>query len=145
MSGICILCKEPITNPISIENMGKHIETWLPDGYARDFRRFNLALTDHIRKFYTPPSYEQEQIICVHCYVKEVYQWLKRRSPPLAEKFISVFYFGYKKQSFNEEDRPEPVHQIQAKERDFGICDECGEYSETLNCDNGEWVCEGCI
>lgn len=31
-----------------------------------------------------------------------------------------------------------------AEKDEFGVCDECGEYTEELVLIDGSWVCKGC-
>ena len=144
MEGLCLLCKEPITNPLTLENIGNHIQIWLPERLKSEFSHLNSVLIRHIQEFYriknTPST---EQLVCIHCYIKEVYQWLKWKDRKIAERFLPVFSFGYKKASFSEE--PAFVELVtESEESEFGICDECGEYCDNLVYSGGEWLCEEC-
>lgn len=147
MNNLCILCKEPISTPLTIENVGKHIEMWLPNSLKNGFLRIVQKLKTHIERFYRVGEYGRvnEQILCIHCFVKEVYQWLENIDKALAEKFISVFSFGYSKKSFLVSNKFHPVEDLQIRDEiQFGICDECGEYSDGLEHVSGEWLCDCC-
>jgi len=143
MEGTCMLCKEHITNPLSLDSLGHHIEQWLPSRLGDDFRRFHTMLKQMEEHGVGDSSLFSEQVICIHCYIKELYQWLMRTDGELAEKFLRIFSFGYKKGTFesSEEAPPPDFHGVESR---FGICDECGEYSNDLVSDTGEWVCEEC-
>jgi len=146
MNDLCILCKEPISTPLTIENIGKHIEMWLPQKIVEGFRKFNSKLKNHVREFYRVGDYipVSEQLICIHCYVKETHQWLKRLDKGIAERFVSIFSFGYSRESFESSEKFRPVEEIKKGEFQFGICDECGEYNDKLEHVSGEWLCDWC-
>lgn len=144
MDELCMLCKELITNPVTIGEVGKHIELWLPDEYLEGFQRLHAVLTNQLQRYYkVNEGQENEQLICIHCYVKEVYQWLKSLDARVADRFIGTFSFGYRKDSFERESDFHPVEHREGGKQ-FGICDECGEYHESLASLSGEWVCEDC-
>jgi hypothetical protein len=144
MEGLCLLCKEPITNPLSPADIGKHIEMWLPAGLKKGFLRLNSALTKQIREFCrTGSGLLPEQLVCLHCYIKEIYHWLKWEDKEVAGRFISVFSFGYRKEGF-ERDLPLAGFTDSEEDLEFGICDECGEYCDSLRHSGGEWLCGEC-
>ena len=146
MDGICMLCKEPITTPLEIGQIGKHIEMWLPGRLVEQFNQLNSGLTRHVRTFYRVSSSGtlSGRLVCMHCYVKEVYQWLKEVDTKLANQFIMVFSFGYSKESFEKDDMFCPPDESPEEEQGFGLCDECGEYGESLEYMTGEWICKDC-
>ena len=39
---------------------------------------------------------------------------------------------------------PYPADLLEAEEEEFGICDECGEYTKGLVNNSGEWLCQNC-
>ncbi len=140
-----MLCREPITMPLGLERVSGHIQEWLPPELAEGFQKLDTALKSHMEAFIRAGELMPEkQLVCVHCYVREVYGWMSRQDPGLAERFISAFSFGYARESF-EAATEAPEREGDPAGREFGICDECGEYSEGLESVSGEWLCEGCV
>ena len=135
------MCREPITNPFAIESIEKHIESWLPRRLVGGFYKLNKALN-------TTTTWEEEeppvQQICVHCYIKEVYEWVQWRDEELAKKFLSLFSFGYSTESFSNGDSGLET-EFEEEESQTGICDDCGEYCDELRSAGGKWLCNGCI
>ena len=38
----------------------------------------------------------------------------------------------------------QPISEVENMDEEFGICDECGEYSDSLGLVNGRWICVIC-
>lgn len=145
MNGLCMLCKELITNPISIDTISKHISLWLPPELVDSFKHLNDTVEKHITSYYrvTESENPKEQLLCVHCYVKEIHQWLEKADPDRAGRFLDAFSFGYSRSSYTQEEAFEP-QDTQSNTHLFGLCDECGEYADELSSATGEWLCEDC-
>ena len=135
-----MLCKEEVTNPLQIENIGRHIELWIPDGLAKGFEKLNTAILEGK----TEGRGIEEKLICVHCYINEIYQWILERDVDVADRFLKAFSLGYSKQSFENLGPWEGLAEEEEEEMEFGVCDECGEYSEELKGSGGEWLCQDC-
>jgi len=85
--------------------------------------------------------------ICMHCYINEVFGWFKDKNYNIARKFIQKFSFGFDIKmhkniiaSFDEKS----ITELGNEKHNFGICDDCGEYSEELKLSNGKFVCSSC-
>lgn len=143
MTELCLFCKEPITTPLDIQTIQEHISLWLPSNLQSAFDELHSALTSQTQEWYRLGKAD-ERLVCIHCYVKEVYEWLKGMDRPLAEQFLEVFSFGFSKESFESDD----IHQVDElfgrRRTEFGICDECGEYTDELEYVAGEWMCDEC-
>lgn len=146
MEGLCMLCKEPITSPLSIETVEKHVKMWMPSHLQDGFEKISSVLVSHVKDYYKvgDSTLPTEQLVCIHCYVKEVYQWIKRIDTKVGEHFLNVFSLGYKKESFETYELRLAEEWLNEEKTDFGICDECGEYSDKLSHLSGEWVCMEC-
>lgn len=60
---------------------------------------------------------------------------------------MKVFSFGFKTKNFVNilKARPaEPIAETEAENEDFGLCDECGEFSAELILLEGKWMCREC-
>ena len=150
---ICQLCKEPIANFASLENLGRSIEGWLPSPANERFAETNRQFLEIFR--YHPHKIQQHHLvvnspisesICLYCYVNAVYQWLDGIDRAVARRFRKLFAFGMKKEEFREVilSHAEPITEKMPMSREFGLCDVCGDFSEELSNSNGDWLCEGC-
>jgi len=139
------MCKEPITTPLHIDKIRDHIEMWLPSSVTKNFLQLHSELITSLRKWHRMRESETEQIVCLHCYIKEVYHWLKAMDSNLGERFIETFSFGFDRESFEKNDIHQVEHVHGKIETEFGICDECGEYTDKLEYMTGEWLCNECV
>ena len=141
---VCLMCKEPINSPLTVEEIDKHIELWLPGELSRGFADFQTALITYADSpFIREPKPLSGKIICIYCYVKEVYQWLDGMNGELAERFLDTFSFGFAKRTFRSHEEHADI-DMEGQRKEFGICDECGEYTDELVELEGEWVCVAC-
>jgi hypothetical protein len=148
---ICQLCKEPIQNYVSLRALGNEIESWLPTEESVMFRKFH---TDFLHTFRYPDRPAQHHIItnrqgpmiCIYCYVNEVFQWLSGVNGAVAKRFRRFFSFGMRKEDFREIiiSHAQPVTEGSTEAASFGICDSCGEYADELAHTDGGLLCEGC-
>jgi len=150
---MCQICKEPIHNFVCIDCLSKDISKWLPEDLSSRFGAYNdwfLEMFD-----YQHQDAEHHNIlcnsgttsnICIYCYVNEVYQWLCEHDKAVAKRFRDLFSFGMKKTDFREVilAHAEPISEVENMREEFGICDECGEYSDELQLLNGRWICHEC-
>lgn len=150
---ICQLCKEQISNPICIDCKAKNVESWLPDRLSPDFKKFHAFISHHFDSFDLELGgvyclncgTDKETSICIHCYLSEVAGWIKERDTMLSRKFAKVFLvnFVYKKEVVGMQ-RLEKLAEAREHETEFGICDDCGEFSDELRLINGRWMCSSC-
>jgi hypothetical protein len=141
----CNICKEPAWNFRCMDCMAKDVKEFLPGGLAKKFQGFHKSFYSHFDSahlvlngavYCVSCRSTKESPICPNCYTNEVYTWLEEKSPRLARKFIKMFSFGGPAELPAEDESP--------AEEEFGICDECGEYTEELVLADGEWVCREC-
>lgn len=146
---LCKICKEPISNFICIDCLKNEISERIPEKLRDKFLDFHRNLSIHFNSKtsrFMPClkcKLSSAPYICIYCYLNEVFSWFKENR--LIEKLRRNLRFdfeGVKKSLKNHSALP--ITEIENhKERD-GICDECGEYSESLVMVNSEWVCGGC-
>ncbi|RLI98519.1 MAG: hypothetical protein DRO99_00470 [Candidatus Aenigmatarchaeota archaeon] len=150
---ICQICKEPINNFVCLECLAKDISTWLPPGLSDRFTKFNDWFLDTFK--HMPHTVTRHHIVCdlrgkgsvcLYCYVNEVFQWLMGEDKPVARRFRKLFSFGMRKGDFKQiiKSHAKPISEVEEMEKEEGICDECGEYSDELHILNGRWVCRVC-
>lgn len=144
---ICQLCKEPVWNFICPDCIAKGINSFLPSHFSDSFRQFHSSFMSHFSDSgfskNTCLSCKTESLAaCPYCYTSEVHSWLENENAPMAEKFMSVFSFGFDNHTFQNSNTI-PI-KGDVKEEEFGVCDECGEYADELMFLEGEWICKGC-
>ena len=142
---ICQLCKEPIWNFVCTDCISAGIRDFLPSHFHRDFLSFHSSLNRH---FHVTPSTTCVQCktkkgfaLCPYCYTTEVHGWLDGENRPLAERFLSIFSFGFGDEALGQFSNPADVS---IAPQEFGICDDCGEYGDELVSLDGEWICREC-
>ncbi|MCK4497322.1 MAG: hypothetical protein KAU24_03945 [Candidatus Aenigmarchaeota archaeon] len=154
---VCQICKDPVWSFICPECLGKDIGGWLPKDLSANFSKFHRFLVDSFSpKTYKPifvPCIKCKRktvaTICPFCYIAEAFQWLKNENLDLAMKLVKflplardweisetggcVWKTGFR-----------PVTEMSCERTQFGICDDCGEYSEELVLENRKWMCRDC-
>ncbi len=148
---ICQLCREPIWNFLCIDCLGKNVEHWLPKGFSQPFTKFHQSLKTHFHT-YTADNYEpcldcnrlSETPICPYCYTHEVYHWISTFSADTARKFSKIFFFYPFEGSEHIKSDIGPIEENKNTKPEIGVCDGCGEYSESLEFWCGGWHCESC-
>jgi len=151
---LCQICKEPIHNFACIDCLAKDIKNWLPVSLSNLFTEFNewfLSVFDYhkhevLEGHHLVCNARGSGNICIYCYVNEVFQWIAGQDKAVAKRFRHLFSFGMKKTDFREVmlAHAEPISEVETVEKEFGICDECGEYADELKLLNGRWVCMEC-
>ena len=148
---ICKICKEPIWNFICINCLAKNIRRILSEEPLKKFTDFHKKFLKHFHsksdRFFhclncklsnAPP-------ICMDCYMYEVSSWFKNPDASIIKNIQKKFHFDFKKhEKIICGHVILPITENQNIERESGICDECGEYSDELILINGEWICPGC-
>ena len=101
---ICQICKEPIHNFVCIDCLANDISKWLSSNISASFNNFNERFLN-IFNYHQHNRLEQHHLICsargngnvcLHCYVNEVFQWLKCQDKSVARRFRKIFSFGMK-------------------------------------------------
>lgn len=151
---ICQICKEPIHNFVCIDCLAGDIRNWLPEHLVSGFLRFNEMFLEYFHYSHDHEVNNHHLVcgargkgsICLYCYVNEVFQWLLSQNKMLAKRFISIFSFGLKISRFGNiiKANPQPITELTERIEEFGICDECGEYSDELRRIDGKWICKEC-
>lgn len=145
---ICQLCKEPVWNFICPDCIAHGIKDFLPSNFVVGFTKFHQSFLSHFRNGGLPMNTcleckSKELTVCPYCYTHEVHSWLGKRNKSMATQFMNIFSFGFNDKPSHLPVGTEPISTDVSRE-DFGICDECGEYTEELVLLGGEWVCKGC-
>lgn len=149
---VCQLCREPIWNFLCIDCLGENIKRWLPNDFGQQFVRFHQSLKSHFHTFIASnfePCLDcnmlNETPICPHCYTHEAYHWISTINTDTAAKFSKIFFFyPFEGSEFVKSDsQPIDASGTQPK-NGFGMCDNCGEYSDNLELAGNGWCCEIC-
>lgn len=161
---ICRLCKQPISNYICPNYLANHITKWMPENISHEFTNFHRGFMKDMNRNCDVDEHDMKcrhghfvcvsgnskngtrNVVCLHCYINEVFQWISLKNNRLSDRFMEIFSFGFKKDSFREFIAAENFMPTTNRKtwEDSGICDECGEYSDKLALSNGEWICRGC-
>jgi hypothetical protein len=154
---VCQICRDPVWSFICPDCLGRDIGEWLPKGLSLKFSRFHRFLVDS----FSPKTYKPIFVSCIRCkrksvaticpfcYMVEVFHWLKTRNLGLAMKLVKFLPLARDweisetngcvlKAGFR------PITEMCCDRTQFGLCDECGEYSDELVLENGNWVCREC-
>lgn len=155
---VCQICKDPIWSFICPDCLGKDIGKWLPEGLSEKFSDFH----NFIVKSFSPRAYKPIFVpcikckrktvatICPFCYIAETSQWLKEINADLSARLVKLLPLA-KDWEISEtggcvwKNGFRPITEMMCEGTEFGICDECGEYSDELVLENKKWVCRDCI
>lgn len=149
---ICKICKEPVWNFICQNCLAKGIASSLPRemslkffSFHENFSRLFSGRLDELRPCFSCGSSDAPPI-CIDCYMNEVHEVFKDSRPDIVKEIEGkIFHFHFKKHGeIMKMHKFQPVTEMENKETQLGICDECGEYSEELMLIDGKWVCRNC-
>jgi len=153
---ICQICKDPIWSFICPDCLAKDISDWLPRPLSAQFSRFHSNFSSYFHlnldtafQHCLNCKTSSEATICPFCYITEASSWLKSKKPRYAKRLLKMLPLG-SDWKITERDGCvwrngfKPLIENKSPKREFGICDECGEYSDGLTLVNGEWVCREC-
>ena len=153
---VCQICKDPVWSFICTDCLGKDIGEWLPENLSKGFSSFHGFLVDSFNPRNYKPIFvpcikckrKTVATICPFCYTAEIFNWLKERNNDLANILVKFLPLANDwkvadtgclwKGGFR------PITEMNLKKTQFGVCDDCGEYSEELVSDNKKWICEDC-
>jgi hypothetical protein len=169
---ICRLCLEPLYNFICIDCLLDSTKQWLHKRGASDLIPAVEQRHEQIKSFLYSDfnsvtcikcKQESDMWACPCCYLYEIYLIVKKYRPDLAKRFERIFNFdfhyrhGFTQLTFWQSlhRQPistknfEPVIDIDLRDRtnsrtDLNICELCGQASDDLKQENGEWLCEDC-
>lgn len=146
---ICKICREPIQNFICVDCVASDIHEWLPHRTSRKFSGFHREFLHHFQSWTDLELCVgckgiNSTTICLYCYTREFFHWLRKRNPPLARKSIQVFFPLYEiagNQRINEHRH----EHLELNDTGYSeeLCDSCGEWA-ILKEHNSEWRCEHC-
>jgi len=150
---ICKICKEPIWNHICINCLADHVQKCIPSSFSEKFSAFHRKFISYFSSVFDAQEKclrcknPEAAPVCMHCYITEVFVWMRDENPELVSNLQPLFNYDFDKhEEFIGGIKAEPVTESENMQiADSGICDECGEYSEELTLVNGEWVCKECI
>ncbi|MBI4181362.1 MAG: hypothetical protein HY520_00140 [Candidatus Aenigmarchaeota archaeon] len=131
---LCGQCREAVSSPLSPAAIARNVARWLPGGQAEGFRAWQQVLDGAM----------VGTALCGYCYLKEVHQWLQEQDPVLAEAFLRLFSFGFSRAGLRGAMEVSPVLEMEEPAKEYGICDDCGEYADSLEYIGGEWLCAAC-
>jgi hypothetical protein len=143
---LCKMCKEPIWNFLCVDCMGKDVRKVLPEGLLKDFDLFHRRIVESFHSFYDHTfclkcRHENPVVVCPYCYVKEMLSLFSGKEPILAKKVARLI--PYFRHPYRKEDA-RAITELHNGKTAYGMCDECGECSESLERRGNGWVCEGC-
>ncbi len=165
---ICRLCLEPIYNFICIDCFLQAVERWLKLKHREDMIPLveqrhrelkHMLSSDFNTGFCLKCKQAVKEWACPCCYLYEIYTTIKGNDADLGKEFEQLFNYdfqyrhGYTQltfwQSLNRQllstRNFKPLLLIDRKNTtERGICENCGQESEMLKQQNGQWICEGC-
>ncbi len=152
---VCQLCKQPIWSFICPQCLAMDIRKWLPNKFREAFRQFNSGFLGSFSATIDMDGLRCLKCrkvrlanICPHCYISEVYDWLREMEPRLAETLfrmlpikqgLEVTGNGLKWTS-----GPMPISRTKESLVDEGTCELCERYSDFLVNADGVWLCRDC-
>lgn len=150
----CSVCAEPIYHPICIDCLGKSIRRWLNSEalyLLSEFESFHEKVKDNFWKDLEgwekcvrcdSPSH---LVLCMYCYVREVYHHLRQFNQSLADEFTRTFDFDFENTGYHSDFELEEVPTGEVKSTvEPGVCEECENYSEFLRSDEAAMKCRTC-
>ena len=150
----CVLCNEPIWSFICADCIGAGMRSWLAPALVPRFEQFHASLASICT---------ETELQCVrcgeqkpaaldwYCTMNELAQWLLHEDPARGEQLLRMLPL---KDSVTSElhgarlrasARPLTEGDALLERREFGLCDECGEYNDELHSIASEWVCSRCL
>jgi hypothetical protein len=146
---VCQICKYPVWSYICPDCLSAEITRWLPGKLSSEFSRFSRSFLQHFNSVESNLTRvrcvrchkAKEATLCSFCYITEAFHWLHERNRALAKTlFMALPVDSTLKNEWRE---TEPI-SYEEQEKDEGICEECGEFSEQTSVVNGRWVCDSC-
>ena len=141
----CNICKEPAWNFMCMSCVGKDVREFLPQKLRKSYMGFHNSFSSHFDSaqlvlngavYCMNCRSTRESPVCPNCYTSEVFAWLEEKDSRLAKKFMKMFSFGRAPSL--------PAEDGEQQDEEYGICDECGEYTDELIPTDGEWICKEC-
>jgi len=151
---VCQICKYPVWSYICPDCLAKEISEWLPQKLSSEFRKFSRSFLEHFSSFESNLTRIRcihchslkEATLCSFCYITEVFGWMQGKNRELARTLFMTLPIdsAWKISGGQPAWGPAKPISFAESEKDEGICEECGEYSEQTSLTNGKWVCESC-
>ena len=148
---VCQICKYPVWSYICPDCLSAEITRWLPGKLSSEFRRFSRSFLQHFSSVEGNLTIlrcirchkAREATLCSFCYITEAFHWLHEKNRALAKTLFMALPLDSSLKTTHEWNETEPI-SYQEQEKDEGICEECGEFSEQTTIVNGRWVCDSC-
>jgi hypothetical protein len=88
----CMLCKEPVTNPVCQDCLAQAVEQWLHEAAPQKVESLR-AETEYIKGRDGVPCIRCKQLfeVCTYCYTKHIFNWLA--DGELQLEFLEFFNF----------------------------------------------------
>jgi len=143
---ICKMCKEPIWNFMCVDCIANDAEKALPERFQKDFSDLHKSIVENFYSSYDHTfclkcRHSNPVAVCPYCYITEVLSLLSGKEPIFVKRLVRLLPFY--RHPYSESDS-KTITEFRNKKTAHGVCDECGETSESLErMDNG-WVCEDC-
>lgn len=146
---MCKICKEPIWNFICIDCIARDVKRHFPAKLLNSFTRFHRNLHRHFHSAtdrFMPCltcKLSNAPAICIPCYMNEAQSWAKAHGlmGMVGKKFS--FDFTRLERELREHNAL-PITESENFREKSGLCDMCGEYSDSLMLVDSEWICEEC-
>ena len=147
---VCQICKYPVWSYICPDCLSGEITRWLPGKLSSEFRRFSRSFLQHFSSIESNLTEVRcvschkvkEATLCSFCYITEAFRWLQDKNRALAKTLFMALPIDSTLRMTSGWKGTEPI-SYEEQEMDEGICEECGEFSETMST-NGRWICESC-
>lgn len=143
---LCKICKEPIWNFLCVDCLAKDVKKVIPKWLLKDFFLFHRRMVKNFHSYYDRTyclkcKHESYVVVCPYCYLNEALSEMSKKAPILAKKLVRSLPF-FKHPYTKKEART--ITEFTNRKTTYGVCDECGEYSEYLEKTDRGWLCENC-
>lgn len=143
---LCKICKEPIWNFLCVDCIAKDAKKVLPKRSMKDFSVFHRRIVENFYSHYDHTyclkcRHENPVTLCPYCYISEMIHMISRKEPIMAKRFVRFLPFF--RHPYSEKDA-RTITELKNEKTAYGMCDECGETSESLERTENGWVCEDC-
>jgi len=118
----------------------------IPKGLLKGFSTFHERIVEIFYSFYDHTyclkcRHPNPVTVCPYCYMTEMLSFLSKKKPIMAKRFFRLIpSYG---DPYNGTDA-KTITELKNKKAAYGMCDDCGECSESLETTDKGWVCEDC-
>jgi DNA-directed RNA polymerase subunit M/transcription elongation factor TFIIS len=153
---ICKMCLEPINNYLCVDCLKGTVHTWL-DSVRPSLSKNFFSFHNNLMKFAQSEDNSEtcvkckkttDEVICPYCYEKEVFWWLFASDIRLSGIFAKLFNFDFLGAGYLPHIKTRELEPVMLSDRngssDLNVCESCGQESDDLKQENGDWLCESC-